>query len=151
MRYSKSEDSTLVGYFKPGSSVKIDILAIDTDNKLILDDDICIESQEVPGIFLWNTRSINASNSFHHYSNMLYKMYDTDTDEIYLGKFIMGGYVDDRFNEISNTLDEINTKLNKLDDIINTNNTAYNVFRRELNTINNRLSNITIDLNNVNI
>ena len=151
MRYSKNENNTLVGYFEPGSSVKIDILAIDTDNKLILDDDICIESQEIPGIFLWNTRSINASNGFDHYSNLVYKMYNTNTGEIYLGKFAMGGYLDNRFDDIDTKLSDISTTLNKLDDIINNNNIEYASINQDLVDLKNKLDNISINLNNASV
>jgi len=151
MRYSKNENSTLVGYFEPGASVKIDILAIDTDNKLILDDDICIESQEIPGIFLWNTRSINTSNGFDHYSNLVYKMYNTNTGEIYLGKFTMGGYIDNRFDDIDTKLNDISITLNKLDDIINNNNIEYASINQDLVDLKYKLDNININLNNASV
>ena len=151
MRYSKNENSTLVGYFEPGSSVKIDILAIDTDNKLILDDDICIESQEIPGIFLWNTKNINSSNSIDHYSNLIYRMYNTSTGEIYLGKFTMGGYLDNRFDNIDTKLSDISTTLNKLDDIINNNNAEYASLNQDIVELKHKLDNISINLNNASV
>lgn len=90
MRYSSNENTTLAGKFPPGSSVTIKIVNIDTDSLLTLTNNICQESIHIPGLFLFNTSKINANLST--YTNCAYEM--TDGTNIFYGKFVYAGYVD---------------------------------------------------------
>jgi len=131
MRYSKNEDSVLVGKFIPGSRVTIRILALDTDNELILDDDLCIESGHLPGMFMWSTSRINASNNITDYSNLVYIM-SSSTGEETVGKFTYGGYLDKNYEELTVKIEAI---LNSLPTLTNIDNKVNEVITKldELN------------------
>ena len=93
MRYTKNEDVILVGKFKPGSVVKITLIELSNDNLVEVNTDECVESEHIPGIFLWSTSDIKP-DALVGYSNILYVMKD-DTGKEFMGKFAVGGYLED--------------------------------------------------------
>lgn len=92
MRYAKEEQAILVGKFKPGSIVTIKLIELSNDNLVEVTNNICVESEHLPGIFLWSTSDI-ADDSLVGYSNLLYLMSD-ETGKEFIGKFVYGGYTD---------------------------------------------------------
>lgn len=92
MRYSGTEETILVGIFKPNSTVTIKILDIAHDDEIPLVTNVCYESDILPGVYMWSTLNIDASR-IDEYNNLLYEMKDNDGN-VYYGKFIIGGYVD---------------------------------------------------------
>ena len=92
MRYSDKENAILVGQFNPGSTVTIRILDIAHDSIIPLRTDRCYESTKIPGIFLWDTLNMDLDR-VDEYNNLLYEMKDQN-DNVYYGKFVIGGYVD---------------------------------------------------------
>jgi len=120
MRYSEKEETVLVGTFDPGLDVKIKILNLDTDSLITLKTDKCLESEHIPGVYMFSTINID-KNTVPKYANLLYEMYDGEIDRQY-GKFIYGGYMDEEIvvnveadkeahDEIKEQLDIINARL----------------------------------------
>jgi len=96
MRYSESEITTLVGIFKPSQVVKIKIIEVSNDQLVTLVSDTCIESQHMPGVYMWKTTNINQTLlAGNGYTNMVYQM-TCDQGKVFHGKFVFGGYVDDK-------------------------------------------------------
>ena len=93
MRYGKDEQVILVGKFKPGSTVTIKLIELSNDNLVEVTNNICVESDHLPGVYLWSTSDIS-DDSLVGYSNILYLMSD-DTGKEFIGKFVYGGYIDD--------------------------------------------------------
>lgn len=121
MRYSELEKTVLVGQFKTGQAITIKLIELSNDNIVEISNNNCIESQHMPGIYLWSTDYI-VDNSLVGYSNLLYEMTSVDDGRKYYGKFIYGGYVDKDVsvdlsevladtNEIKNTTHIINARI----------------------------------------
>lgn len=100
MRYSEKEHAVLVGQFNPKETVKIRILDLEHDLEIPLMNNICNESKTIPGIYLWDTKYIDSSK-INTYTNLLYEMSDSNNN-VYYGKFIFGGYVDDLMTDVLN-------------------------------------------------
>lgn len=116
MRYSTSEKTVLVGQLKPASNVTIKLINIATDTEIPLISNICTESKHIPGLYLWGTQYIE-SGGVTGYTNIIYEM-KQDT-EVYYGKFVTGGYVDDDGNiDISGVITDLTEVLETLN-IIN--------------------------------
>ena len=112
MRYSSSESTTLAGKFTPGSSVTIKVVNIDTDSLLTVTSNVCNESIHIPGLFLFSTNKINSS--LQPFTNCAYEM--TDGTNIFYGKFVYGGYVDQlpRRNEVQDLISNLQTSITDL-------------------------------------
>lgn len=119
MRYSEEETTTLVGQFKPGQTVKIKLIELASDALVSVNNDICIESVHMPGMYLWKTTNITDS-TLVGYTNLLYEMKCVEDGKLFYGKFVFGGYVDDENNftdsvadveEIRQTVHIINARL----------------------------------------
>jgi len=91
MRYGITENSVLVGQLPTGGTVTIKLIDLATDNLITLTSNACVESLNIPGLYMWNTNSL-AVDAIIGYSNVLYEM--TDGIEKYYGKIVIGGYVD---------------------------------------------------------
>lgn len=118
MRYSEEEVTTLVGQFKPGKNVTIKLIELSNDSLVSISNNVCTESEHMPGMYLWKTTNIN-DTALVGYSNLLYEMKDED-GKVFYGKFIFGGYVDDEMDftdsiadveEIRQTVHIINARL----------------------------------------
>jgi len=104
MRYSKNENSILVGNFSTGTEVTIRVLSLDTNEELILDTNKCIEHDDQQGLYMWSTKNINYSNKIDHYANLVYIM-SNGVDNDTMGKFTYSGYLDDNNDLINTKLD----------------------------------------------
>jgi len=93
MRYAIGENSTLVGQFEEGSTVHIKVLVLDTDTLLELDNDVCVESEHMPGMYIWKTSNISSNNNLIGYTNLLYEM-TSEAGKKYYGKIVYAGYVE---------------------------------------------------------
>lgn len=119
MRYSTNEKANLVGIFnKTGLTVTIELLELSNDNLVELTTNACIESAHMPGIYLFSTENIKA-DSLVGYSNILYKMTDTsDTTNVYYGKIVFGGVLDDTtaidITTITDSIDELSLRMELL-------------------------------------
>lgn len=118
MRYSESEATVLVGTLKPGLTVKIKIIELSNDNLVELNTDACIESEHLPGVYLWSTTNIN-DNSLIGYSNLLYEMTSIEDNKKFYGKFIFGGYPDKSVDVDLTSVEEQNNEIIEKVDIIN--------------------------------
>jgi len=94
MRYSASENTTLVGLFDPGLTVTIQILNLDTNTIVNVSDSSCTESA-IPGVYIWNTANIT---DVLDNANLLYVM-TTNTGKTFYGKFTYGGVIDKIAND----------------------------------------------------
>jgi len=119
MRYSSNENTTLVGQLTPNRVVTIKIINILTDTVIPLTNNVCVESNHIPGLYLWNTSNLSI-DAITGYTNLIYEM--RQGTEVYYGKFIYGGYVDKDGNvdisglitdltEVLETLNIINARL----------------------------------------
>jgi len=119
MRYSKDENTVLVGQLTPNVNVTIKIIDIARDTVIGLSNDKCTESRHIPGLYLWSTNNI-LPDEVNGYTNLIYEM--KQGTEVYYGKFIYGGYVDKDGNvdisgvitdltEVIETLNIINARL----------------------------------------
>lgn len=116
MRYASNEKTVLVGQLEPGKDVTIKIVNLAVDQEVTLTNNSCIESKHIPGMYLWNTSAITAG-SITGYANLLYEMHQGD--EVYYGKFVYGGYVDENGNvDISGLITDLTEVLETLN-IIN--------------------------------
>jgi len=106
MRYSIEETTTLVGLFDTGLSVTIKVIDLNTDTLIDLTTNVCTESSNIPGVYLFSTSNINL-NVDTGIVNLLYEMID-ENGKKYYGKFSMGGYIDD---ELLYTLNVINGRI----------------------------------------
>lgn len=125
MRYSKDEESILVGMLPEGlDNVTIEVLNLKTDTVMDLTDNRCVESSKFPGVYIWSTNNMAAANT-NGYINLLYRMTGITTTGkpiTYYGKFVYSGYVDEKANvdltpvldnqeEIIDTVDIINARI----------------------------------------
>lgn len=92
MRYSNDERAILVGQFEPNDTVTIKLLDLGENTEIPTTDNICIESDVMPGIFLWDTSKVGV-NQLDNFHNVLYEMKSNDGSKYY-GKFVYGGYMD---------------------------------------------------------
>lgn len=119
MRYSSSEKTVLVGQLTPGRVVSIKIINLLTDTLIDISNSTCVESEHIPGLYLWSTNDITPGG-VTGFTNLLYEM--KQGDEVYYGKFVYGGYVDEDGNvdvsgiitdltEVIETLNIINARM----------------------------------------
>jgi len=92
MRYATGEDTTLLGTFKAGTTVNIQVLDLKTDNLVNITSSVCTESNKVPGLYQWTTSNIN-DPAIVGYRDMFYRMTDA-AGNTFDGKFVYGGYTD---------------------------------------------------------
>lgn len=118
MRYSETEQTVLVGQFKPNQTVRIKIIELATDNLVDVDTDVCIESKHMSGMYLWKTSNIKP-NAVSGYSNLLYEMKTVEDGKVFYGKFVFGGYPDDSVDVNLDEVVELATEINDTVDIIN--------------------------------
>jgi len=116
MRYSENEHAILVGQFSPNETVKIRILDLEHDLEISLINNICNESNTIPGIYLWDTKYIDTSK-ISTYINLLYEMTDSNNNKYY-GKFVYGGYVDKLITDMLKLSDNSGTSTGSTNDII---------------------------------
>jgi hypothetical protein len=100
MRYSIEEKTVLAGQFDGGVSVSIVIVNIDTDTPLSLVTNVCLESDHIPGLFLFDTTNI--STVLTQYTSCAYYM--TDGSKNFYGKFSLGGYIDENVKVDNNAI-----------------------------------------------
>jgi len=89
MRYTKDENTILAGNLPTGGDVTIKIINMDTDDLLTLDTDACTESDNIPGLFKFDT--VNITDDRTDMISCLYEM--SDGTKTFRGKFILSGYV----------------------------------------------------------
>ncbi len=114
MRYKLSENIILAGKLPAGINVTINVLQLQNDEFMLLDSEVCIESDKVPGLYMWSTSNIK--DTIDNYSNMYYEM--TDGENVISGKFVMGGYIEATENkliEIRAVVDGTSTTVNSVD------------------------------------
>jgi len=87
MRYKTSETTNILGDLPTGATVTVKIIDIVNDTELTLTSNSCVELQNAPGTYKFDT--INIENPS---KEMLYIM--SDGSKSFKGKFIMGGYID---------------------------------------------------------
>jgi len=86
MRYKSNEHTVLGGFFEPNSNVTIKILD-SAGNAVNVSDNVCIESVDEPGLFIWNTNNMQSDAGTYFYVM-------TDGISKFPGKFVYGGLLD---------------------------------------------------------
>jgi len=92
MRYIKGEKAILVGIFsKPGLTVTMKMIVLEGDNLVELTSNICVESEHMPGVYMFSTENIK-DDSIVTDCNILAEMTNTadETMKRY-GKISFGG------------------------------------------------------------
>ena len=90
MRYTKDEETILVGHLPTSGTVTIKLINLADDTELTVDDNTCTESLNIPGVYTFNLSHLN--NVITEYTNCLYEM--TDGTKQFYGKFVVSGYVE---------------------------------------------------------
>ena len=98
MRYVKTENTILAGELAPGTTVKIKLINMLTDELLPINLDMCVESQHIPGTYLWPINNIDQSvfDNLIQPMSVLYAMYvpgasATGQKIVFKGKIVIGG------------------------------------------------------------
>ena len=130
MRYIKTENTILAGELSPGTTVKIKLINMLTDELLPINSDMCVESQHIPGTYLWPINNIDQSvfDNLIQPMSVLYAMYvpgasATGQKIVFKGKIVIGGEL--------NNLSTINTINNQ----VKTNSQILTINQTELKTI----------------
>jgi len=118
MRYALGENSVLVGQFSPGDTVTIKLVVLDNDTLLTLTTNACVESQHIPGLFIWKTVNIATTNNLVGYTNILYEMV-SGTGKKYYGKIVYAGYVENYTPVNLQPLIDADTTITDIVNIIN--------------------------------
>ena len=113
MRYASTENTVLAGIFDPGSTVNIKVINMENDSLVDITSNVCTESSNMPGIFLWSTSNIN--EVFSTNTNLLYQMYDT-IGKTFVGKFVYSGILDE-INTIKTKVSTVETNTRTILDI----------------------------------
>lgn len=134
MRYVKTENTILAGELESGTTVKIKLINMLTDELLPINSDICVESQHIPGTYLWPINNIDQSvfDNLVQPMSVLYSMYVTGANApapakgqktVFKGKIVIGGEL--------NNLSTITT----IDTNVKNNNQLATINQTELKTI----------------
>ena len=89
MRYSGREVIGVVCELPPGLEVTIEVIDILTDELIELEDDVCVESEHIGGIYRWSTDKIKDKEELG-YKNLLCSMVGNDGTRS-LAKLVIGG------------------------------------------------------------
>lgn len=103
MRYTNEEVTGLVGKLGIDEIVTIKVVHIPSDTLVEVASDICIESDHIPGMYMWDTSNMGVPVSGAY----MYEM--TDGTKVSPGKFTIGGAMDN-LSEILTALGSINTE-----------------------------------------
>lgn len=113
MRYAKYENVNLMGFLTPNSNVTIKVVALSNDSETLLElnDNVCIESEHIPGVYRWST--VDLTNAIIGYTELIYIMENTDNEEdVYSSKIALSGSYDnlseiDGITEIINNIQQV--------------------------------------------
>lgn len=119
MRYSKNENTYILGNFSSGDTVTIDVYKLSDDSKIV-DGASCSEIAST-GIFKYNFNQTSTEKEEY-----LWIMSNGSTSQE--GKIVFDGYIDTLLNEINTLLNEANTLLNEISDILKA--TTYTITKK---------------------
>jgi len=153
MRYTIDENTTLAGNLPINLETTIVLINMKDDTLIPLTDNLCIESKNIPGVYLWNTSNIDliARNNIL-YENILYEM--RSGDKYFRGKFVYGGYTElnkniDNNVKNNNTLSVLNQT--ELKEILNDSETGLPKVINDINitstTINSNINQVKMSVN----
>lgn len=104
MRYSELENTQLVGMLFPNRTVTIKLIDMATDTLISINDSTCVESNHMPGVYIWKTVYLNRTNLVVP-ATLLYEMTSAEDKRKYYGKIIIGGYLD-KISDIDTLVDD---------------------------------------------
>lgn len=117
MKYQKFE-SLLIGRLEPDSKVTIKIIDVKEDVILELNSNVCYESKNLPGVYLFNTKEIDIISLNDKYKGCSLSDSHDNLEIIYIMESDTGEKFEDRvtFENDLRTIIKINDNISKLPD-----------------------------------